>query len=244
MTLPVRCQCLDPQVNISLKKTLQEATVLYTTQNITIYAETSQGNCDNKSINFIWEIAKASDTSSEFGLLVVHGDAFNNQTGKLQLKGREFDEGYLYIRCAAFSTLSLSGDVGVETYDYGYVRIVYPPLVAQIAGSSTAIKGNGSVTLDASSSYDPNARRNNSSGLSFNWYCKRVDGNITKEGPSGCYGHHSGKLSSTKPIIIVDVDSMDANQTYLFELVISKGRRVSRAIHTLVVFPPYVISLR
>lgn len=242
LTLPVKCQCFYPQVNISIKKTLKEATVLYTTQNITIYAETSQGNCE-ESLNFKWEIAKASDKSSEFGRFVVHGDAFNNKTGKLQLKGREFDEGYLYIRCVAFIK-TRSGDDGVETYDFGYVRIVYPPLVVQIAGSSAAIKGNGSVTLDASSSYDPNTRLNNSSGLSFSWYCKRVDGNFTKEGPSGCYGHHSGKLSSAKPIIKVDVDSMEANQTYLFELVITKDRRVSRATHTLAVFPPYVISLR
>ena len=137
-----------------------------------------------------------------------------------------------------------SGDDEVETYDYGYVRVVYPPLVVQIAGSSTAIKGNGSVMLDASSSYDPNAPLNNISGLSFSWYCKRVDGDVTKEGPRGCYGHHSGQLTSTKPFIKVVVDSMDANQTYLSELVVTKDARVSRAIHTLTVFPPYVISLR
>ena len=140
--------------------------------------------------------------------------------------------------------ITRSGDDEVETYDYGYVRVVYPPLVVQIAGSSTAIKGNGSVMLDASSSYDPNAPLNNISGLSFSWYCKRVDGDVTKEGPSGCYGHHSGKLTSTKPFIKVVVDSMDANQTYLSELVVTKDARVSRAIHTLTVFPPYVISLR
>ena len=174
---------------------------------------------------------------------MVHGDPFNNKTGKLQLKGREFGESYLYIRCVAF-IITPSGDDKVETYDYGYVRVVYPSLVAQIAGSSAAIKGNGSVKLDASSSYDPNARLKNSSGLSFSWYCKRVDGDVTKEDLSGCYGHHSGKLSSTKPFIEVDVDSMDANQTYLFELVVTKDRRVSKTIHTLVVLPPYVISLR
>ena len=215
---------------------------MYTTENITIYAETSRGNCQ-KPFNFKWEIAKASDTSSEFRRFAVHGDIFNNKTGELQLRGREFHEGYLYVRCAAFFK-TLSGDVRVETYDYGYVRIVYPPLVVQIAGSSTAIKGNGSVTLDASNSYDPNARLKNSSGLRFRWYCRRVDDNATKKGPSGCYGHHSGKLSSAKPIIKVDVDRMDANQTYLFELVITKDRRVSGAFHALAVFPPYVISLR
>lgn len=239
LTFPVACQCTNPQVNISLKKTLKEATVLYTTQNITIYAETSRGNC-NESFNFRWEIAKASDTSSEFRRFVDHGEPFNNKTGKLQLKGREFGEGYLYIRCVAF-IIAPSGDDRVETYDYGYARVVYPSLVAQIAGSSAAIKGNGSVMLDASGSHDPNARLKNSSGLSFSWYCKRVDDDIMKE---GCYGHHSGKLSSNKPFIEVDVDSMDGNQTYLFELVVTKDRRVSRAIHALAVFPPYVISLR
>ena len=242
LTSPVKCQCFYPQVNISLKKTLKEAAVLYTTQNITIYAETSQGNCE-KSLNFKWEIAKASDKSSEFGRFVSHGGSFNNKTGNLQLKGREFDMGYLYIRCVALIA-TRSGDVAVETYDYGYVRVVYPPLVAHITGSSTVIKGNGSVTINASSSYDPNARLNNSSGISFTWYCKTMDGNVSKEGPSGCYGRHSKKLSSTKPIIKVDVDSMDANVTYLFELVITKDRRVSRAFHTLTVIPPYVISLR
>lgn len=191
---------------------------------------------------FRWEIAKASDQSSEFGSFVIYGDVFN-KTGKLELKGKELDESYLYIRCTA-SIKTLLGDYEVKTYDYGYVRVLYPPLNVRITGSITAIKGNGSVTLDASSSYDPHTIVNNSSRLTFIWYCQRLPDNFTGQGPSGCYGHRPEKLSSTEPMIEVDVDRMDANHTYLFELVVSKDRRESRAFHTLTVNPPYVISLR
>ncbi|XP_078351373.1 polycystin family receptor for egg jelly-like [Oculina patagonica] len=37
---------------------------------------------------------------------------------------------------------------------------------------------------------------------------------------------------------------MEANHTYLFELVVTKDRRVSRAFHDLTVSPPFVITLR
>lgn len=161
----------------------------------------------------------------------------------MELNGKELDESYLYVRYTA-SIKTRSGDYEVKTYDYGYVRVLYPPLIARITGSITAIKGNGSVTLDASSSYDPNAMVSNSSALTFIWYCQRLPDNVTEQGPSDCYGPRPGKLSSTEPMIAVDVDRMDANHTYLFELVVSKDRRVSRAFHTLTVNPPYVISLR
>lgn len=240
--LPVTCECSYPQVNISLSKTLDEATVLFTTQNIMIQAETKRGNCD-KSLYFQWEIAKASDQSSEFGGFVSHGDAFKNISGVLELNGRELGECYLYIRCNAFNT-GPSGEE-LKTYDYGFVRVLYPPLIAHITGSITAIKGNGSVILNASSSYDPHTLVRNSRELTFTWYCRRLDNNITKEGSSGCYGHtDSGRLTSNGSILVVDVDKMDANQTYLFELLIAKDRRVSRSFHALTVTPPFVISLR
>lgn len=240
--LPARCQCSYPQVNISLNKTLAEADVLYTTQNITVHAKTKPGNC-HKTIYFQWEIAKASDHTSEFGMFIAQGDVFKNKSGILQLSGSELVEGFLYIRCAAFKR-HLRGEIVVETYDYGYVRVLNPPLIALISGSTTAIKGNGSVELDASNSYDPIATENNRSGLNFSWFCRRRDSTLTKARTRSCYGQHSERLSSTGSILIVDVDKMDANYTYVFELVIIKDRRVSRAFHALTVSPPYVISLR
>ena len=209
---------------------------------MTVDAEVKHGNC-YKSLFFEWEITKASDQSSQFGSFVAHGEVFNNKTEKLELEGRELEEGYLFIRCIAF-VKTQSGNFEVKAYDYGYVRVLYPPLIVQIAGSITAIKGNGSVALDASSSYDPQTPVNNSSGLTFSWYCQRIDDNIPKQSPSGCYGHHAGKLSSRGPMIVVDIDRMDANNTYLFELVVTKDYRISRAFHTLYVNPPYVITLR
>lgn len=62
--------------------------------------------------------------------------------------------------------------------------------------------------LDVLGFYDFNVWFKNSSGLSFSWYCKRVDDDIMKE---GCYGYYLGKLSSNKFFIEVDVDSMDEN---------------------------------
>ncbi|RMX60858.1 hypothetical protein pdam_00003501 [Pocillopora damicornis] len=238
---PIQCNCSYPEVKISLNKTLTSAKVLYTTQNITIHATTKRGNC-HKSLSFRWEIAKASDHLGEFGMLISRGDIFESKKGILKLRGSEFGEGFLYIRCAAFIR-DLAGELVLETYDYGYVRLLNPPLIALITGATSAIKGNGSVVLDASNSYDPLSIQNNSNGLIFSWFCRKMDGKLTKANTRSCNGRYSKSPYSTGSVFSVDVDYMDANYTYVFELVVTKDRRVTRAFHNLTVTPPYIISL-
>ena len=51
----------------------------------------------------------------------------------------------------------------------------------------------------------------------------------------GCYGNGPGRLSAIKNTLVVDVDKMEANQTYVFKLVVSNGLRSSNTHHRLTI---------
>ena len=240
------CECTPPKVKVFLNKTLEEAQLLFTTQELIIHASVSKGNCSFQDIKYLWEISKATKARKEFGPLEFQ-EEYNRSLPGLTIRGSSFSAGYLYIRCVA-KTL----EDKAKAYDYGYVRVALPPLVARISGHRSAVKGNGSVILNASESLDPSLLLMGIEGMRFSWYCRRMDDAFSlapgtllfEKVRGGCYGRGPGKLTSTKPLLRVNVDEMDSNQTYVFELVVAKDSRVSRAVHHLTVLPPFVITLR
>lgn len=131
--------------------------------------------------------------------------------------------------------------------------LVGPPVV-NISGVTVVSKGRGNITLDGSQSYDQHPNCGDS--LYFTWFCRRVhetfpeseslpvtdvpNGNTDASG--GCYGYGPGRFSVQDNVLVLDVDKMEASQTYAIELLVSNGVKSSRAVHWLTVQkPPFSI---
>ena len=150
-------------------------------------------------------------------------------------------DGYYYVSYI----LRIPPQQKVVGYDYGYVLVLYLPLVANISGVSIAVQGDGNITLNGYLSHDPNEE--SAGPLTFTWFCRRnfevfpqidplpvidvPNGNESASG--GCFGFGPGRLSGVESILVVNVDVMEAGQTYAFELLVSNGELSSKAVHWL-----------
>lgn len=151
----------------------------------------------------------------------------------------------MYIRC-----LVKDGNSNVIAYDYGYVRIILPPLVANIAAPCSVIKGNETVIIiSAAESYDPERRHKKSEGLTLTWYCSEENtsrdnhdelSTVSPNDAGGC----QGKINNSSPLLYLNLNNLRGNNTYVFEVVVQKGDRSSNATHKLRVEEPFVISIR
>lgn len=171
-----------------------------------------------------------------------------------KLYPRLFGAGYLYIRCFVTDAKDPKDFKVPIVYDYGYVKIILPPIVAKLAGPSSVIRGNESVViLSASESYDPEKIHKKTKGLALTWYCgggiishDNRDGLSTvSPGDAGrCQGDGILKINSTSSLLQLNVSNLRGNHTYFFEVVVQKGDRSANATHRLRVDEPFVISIR
>jgi len=128
-------------------------------------------------------------------------------------------------------------------YNYGFLRIKESPLQPFISTDpplGSILKGyHKYLTLDASSSFDPDVPKFNKSGLRYTWLCARKGerfGNIallpivTPQADSkdsdgrGCYGTGPGKLDSTGPNAKLLLDQMEP-KSYVIKLILGKDER-------------------
>ena len=233
---------MSSTVNLNLSKTLDQAKVYYTTDLMVFKAEVQHSQCTSSVEMFsYWHITKANLKRRNFCSFLPGG--IKSDKPVWSMRRRTSLDSYYYVSYV----LSISPQLRVIGYDYGYILLLQSPPVANISGVSFAIKGQGSITLNGSRSYDPHP--NEARPLTFTWFCRRshetlpendslpvVDapnGNASLSG--GCYGYGPGRLSGRENVTIVDVDKMEAGQTYVFELLVSNGMQSSRAIHRLAV---------
>ena len=244
----VNCKCTPPRITVSLNKTLEYATVLYTNERFVVTAEFTNNCSSLRGINLQWEVSKCDEGTRHCNTIIPYGRP--GSALRKTIYPRIFGAGYLYVRCA----VKQYGHK-VLTYDFGYVRIILVPLEVNLIGPHTAIRGNTSlVLLDASKSYDPDYRYKKTEGLIFSWYCKQdVETFDSQEasshehgnGTDGCYGDGPGKINNSLTFLVVEVDKMKGNRTYVFEVVVQKEEgRISRLTHRLTVYEPFVLSLR
>lgn len=192
--------------------------------------------------------------------------------GKVTIEGNKLPPSLLYVRHVVRTEQ-------IEVFSYGLVQIDRPPLVGNITGPVQAKKGQGIITLDASSSHDPDisAIKDNSNVLTYTWFCRREDdvsysqysarrrhrylfryryhnrslhsipADVAYGRPftdNGCFGFGPGRLSSKKPVLEVDVNKMKSKYSYIFKLVVSKGKRSTSVHHTLRVNPSVFFKVR
>ena len=204
-------------------------------------SEVQHAQCNSSVKTFsYWHITKATLKNKTFnsflpGALKHHRHVFSMLT-KSDL------DSYYYVSYI----LRTSSELRIMGLDYGYILLRQSRPVANISGVFVATKGQGNITLNGSRSYDPYPKQGGL--LTFTWFCRRsyetfpendslpVDAANSNAGLSGgCYGNGPGRFSGGENVIIVDVDRMDAGQTYVFELLVSNGVESSRAIHRLFV---------
>ena len=243
----VDCECDVPSISVELKKTVENATVIYTNTRFRLRA-TFQDNCDkSRGYQLYWEVCKCGESTGLCNQMIPYG---KNKPGRTKyLFPRLFGVGYMYIRGVVKNHI-----YEVITYDHGYVRIILPPLVAQIKGPSSVRRGNESVIiLDGSESYDPEVKYKKAIGLFFSWYCRREVMShddkdelptVSQNGVGVCYGTERQHLNNSLPTLYLDVGSLRGNNTYVFEVLVQKGDRSTRKTHKLRVEDPFELFVR
>ena len=228
---------------------MENATVIYSNDRFPLGA-TFQDNCHSlNGYALYWEVCKCEEQTGFCNQIIPYGKRRPGRTKKLY--PRLFGAGYLYIRCLV--TDPKDPEVPI-VYDYGYVKIILPPLVAKLEGPANIIKGNESVViLSASESYDPERIHKKTEGLTLTWYCGGSiishdyrDG-LSTVSPSDvgcCQGDGILKINSTSSVLQLNMNNLRGNHTYFFEVVVQKGDRTSNATHKLRVDEPFLISIR
>jgi hypothetical protein len=147
---------------------------------------------------------------------------------------------------------------GAMSYDFGFLRIVNPPLVANIMGRKHVVKNKEEIILDGSLSVDPLRRRLNYRYLKFSWYCKKEGEEFPKSdssfvdipnkhsvlSSSGCFGFGTGKLSIKERILRLNTKRMDVGE-YVFKLTVAKrDRKPTSTMYKVTLVPPASVDIR
>ena len=210
-------------------------------------------NCNTPSAyKLYWEVCRCDEITGMCDPVIRYGGVWNPTKPKLLYPRLLRGTGYLYIRCL-YKTSS-QNQVEVKSYGYGYLRLVLPPLVARIIGPSSVVRGNYTfVTLDASESYDPDRKAMKTKGMSINWFCKGESEDheepatgvptAVKERLGSCY-NLTGEVNNSSPELLLNLQKLKGNRSYVFQLVIQKGDRTAQTTHKLRVNETFVFSIR
>jgi len=251
LALSVDCQCDIPSVVMKLPKSLENATIVYTNK-LFFFRATFRDNCNTpRDYKHYWELSECDENTGECGPMKPYGREWSPAQKSKMFYPRLFAVGYLYIRCVFRSSTE---NYKVKSYDYGYIRLLLPSLVAKVKGPVRVIRGNHThVVLDASESYDPDRTVLKTKGMSLNWFCKEeseeydigedpVTGSPSTDEPGNCYDL-TGKVNNSLPVLYLNLQNVKGNRTYAFKVVIQKGDRTSQATHKLRVDEPFVFSI-
>lgn len=251
ISLSVDCECDVPKITVDLQKSLDNATVVYTNTPFPLGVILQDDCASSKGYAIYWEVCKCEEQTRLCNQIRPYGIWRPGITKKLYPRLFGAGEYYLYVR--GLVTDPKDPQVPI-VYDYGYVKIILPPIVAKLEGPANVIIGKESVViLSASESYDPEKIDKKTEGLSLTWYCGGgILSNDNRDRLStvspGDYGRCQGdgilKINSTSSVLPLNVNSLRGNQTYFFEVVVQKGERSSNATHRLRVDEPFVISIR
>lgn len=240
LILSVNCTCPPATVNLNLNKSLDQAKVVFTSDTIEFKAEVNHSSCSSSAqLRSSWNITKATLKSRKFYSFIPGTVETDQPVWSTRLASKL--DSYFFVSYV----LRILPQYSIIGYDYGYVLLLDVTPVANISGVSEVYKGEGKITLNGSRSNEPHPGK--AGPLTFAWFCRRshetlprndslpvVDApNGSTSASGGCYGYGPGRLSGNEKVLVVDVDKMDEEQTYVFELVVSNGVESSKAVHRL-----------
>ncbi|XP_072177058.1 polycystin-1-like protein 2 [Diadema setosum] len=154
-----------------------------------------------------------------------------------------------YVIRVQVSILLHDGFVGVNKDDQTYVSVTASPLFAHIrGGSSVAFGWYRNVTMDGSSSLDPDFP-DDIGGFTFNWFCRKSNETFPaiedllllvdqEKENGGCLGNGFWLQSGSMATLHIPAQTLEGNQTHLFRLILSKEWRQNSVADQLVAILP------
>ena len=243
-------QCRPPDVHIDLNKSIATPTKISTVDMFVIVGHVKLTCNTSSSVILSWESNEVDHSKNgAFSMWHVLEVGKENVT----ILPKDFSPGLYYLRLVA----EMNKEEGAISYDYGFLEVSLPKLIAKISGVNRALKGTGSLVLDGSDSYDPHEPSSRDRGLEFTWLCQRqdddfptleslpIDAPLNREKFTGsCYGYGVGKLNSSERMIRVDIKRMTSKKSYVFQLIVKKDDRIASAYHLLRVDSSIKFSIR
>ena len=235
------CTCPPVLVNLNLTKDLKDLK-----ENITVRGQTkipftasvSRVTCSLPETTRYWHIIQIYDPPEPYKIKFLQVQLNKSKSSITVSRSLEKDV-FLYV---SYIVKGLAHNK-VIGYNYGYSKVKRDPPIASIMGLSSASKGEGNITLNGSLSYNPEPVGQ----LNFTWLCRRtyVDlPNMRTNVSTGCFGNGPGMLSATTNVLVVDVDKMEEGQTYVFELIITSGRKTFNDSHQLTIHQEVIFFIR
>ena len=240
----VACDCKPPIVDLHLKHSVSESEILYTTnRSIHLIAEVTTSCSTSNQTQYQWMFCSTDPETNYFGTFIM------TASETIHLKPRMFGPGIVYV-----SLLVKIPEVpGTISYDYGFLRIHQPDLVAKIVAPRTVSKRDADVKLNSSGSYDPEFKSLRYRRLKFTWRCQRkcrLDPldilSASRAEVEPCYGiaNLTDSVFSSEKVVTINVASFKSDCTYLFNLSVAKDIRITHAEHALDVTPAITFYIR
>jgi hypothetical protein len=214
---------IDGNPNLPVVSILGPSVVTMTPASaLQLYTSTTQASCAEKasSIGYRWTVYKdgvliakpsVSYTVLRYSLLPYTLTAGSVYTIVFEGTARQ---------TALYDAITGRASVTVQVVD-GAVQVVL------VGGNNRQVPTSGSLTIDASPSYDENVPRNQPSGLTFSWSCTLASAAV--------FGQSCASVLPTttnQKILTVDASDLDAALLYQFRVtaVASDGRSASTVV--------------
>lgn len=241
--------CRPPEVHVQLNKTHVNVTRISTIDMFVVVGKVTK-HCNTSSLMVLsWESSEVSEQNGAFSV----SQTLDVGSENLTITPKRLSPGLYYVRLIAV----MNKEEGAINYDYGFLKVELPDLVAKIRGVIKAVKGTGTIILDATDSYDPHEPTLKDQGIVFTWLCRREDEDFSNMESlpidysygrekilGGCFGYGVGELNSTGPTVEIDINKMISQNTFVFKVIVQKENRSSTANHTLRVESSISFSIR
>lgn len=251
------CDCPPPIVTIKgLSRLALSPTVVYRSKRFFRLESTVKFQCSRQNKFFIsWESASLNKGLEQLSPMISISQKISTKSKQIEFLStallREAKE--VYVRCKVHM-LAVPGAI---SHDFGFFKIVTPPLKVNITGKHAFVKNKEFIVLDGSRSIDPMAKRLTHRRLTFTWYCKKNGEEFPKRATSyvdianansvpssgGCFGFGPGKLSIKSRRLRLDTKRMDVGE-YIFKLTISKRGRKSSTTYNVTLVSPASVNIR
>lgn len=126
------------------------------------------------------------------------------------------------------------------------MKVTRTPLEGSITGPPVVAKGYSDlITIDVSTSYDPDDVPYSTKGMTFHWSCVRINRDQPEQLVVGCFGTSHIELTRQKgPVLKLPVNKLKSNNEYNITVVIRKDKRNTTLSHAVKVDQVATIAVK